>query len=67
TESIDTPVSCCFDFTKVKIPLRRIKSYTNTSSACPLRAVVFHTVAGRNWCVDPDTPWVRDYMRKLNP
>ncbi|KAI4886684.1 hypothetical protein NFI96_027634 [Prochilodus magdalenae] len=33
-------VHCCSDFFRVKIPLRRIKSYSHTSSDCPLRAVI---------------------------
>ncbi|KAI4886683.1 hypothetical protein NFI96_027633 [Prochilodus magdalenae] len=58
---------CCFNFTKEKIPLRRIKSYSHTRSDCALRAVVFHTLAGRSLCVDPETPWVKERMEKLNP
>ncbi|KAI4885139.1 hypothetical protein NFI96_014739, partial [Prochilodus magdalenae] len=62
----NSPVGCCFDFTKVEIPLRRIKSYSHTRSDCPLRAVVFHTLAGRKRCADPETPWVKERMEKLN-
>ncbi|XP_017580072.1 monocyte chemotactic protein 1B-like [Pygocentrus nattereri] len=61
------PKKCCFTFMKVKIPLRRITSYSWTNSNCPKEAVVFHTVIGKEWCVDPKVSWVQQHMTKLKP
>ncbi|XP_036424047.1 monocyte chemotactic protein 1B-like isoform X2 [Colossoma macropomum] len=67
TEGISSiPEKCCFKFMKVKIPLRRITSYSWTSSNCPKKAVIFYTVAGKEWCADPKASWVKDSIMKLN-
>ncbi|XP_048015350.1 monocyte chemotactic protein 1B-like [Megalobrama amblycephala] len=55
-------VKCCMEFTKVKIPVRQVKSYYWTTSDCPRRAVVFQTIKGREICVDPETLWVNSHV-----
>uniref|UniRef100_A0A8C1UX06 Chemokine interleukin-8-like domain-containing protein n=1 Tax=Cyprinus carpio TaxID=7962 RepID=A0A8C1UX06_CYPCA len=57
--SIDSVQSkCCGELSNVKIPVKMVASYSWTSSSCPRRAIVFKTIAGREFCVDPETTWV---------
>ncbi|XP_072519320.1 monocyte chemotactic protein 1B-like [Salminus brasiliensis] len=65
TESTSIPVGCCFNFVKMKIPLGRITSYWRTSSNCPIKAVIFKTVIGKEFCADPSASWVQEHMNKL--
>ncbi|KAG9272034.1 monocyte chemotactic protein 1B-like [Astyanax mexicanus] len=58
------PLECCFKFTKGKIPVARITSYWRTRSNCPVKAVVFKTILGRRFCVDPSASWVKEHMKK---
>ncbi|XP_067236120.1 C-C motif chemokine 2-like [Chanodichthys erythropterus] len=53
---------CCMEFTDVKIPVKQVKSYYWTSSDCPRRAIVFHTIKGKDICVDAETPWVSGHV-----
>ncbi|RXN21907.1 monocyte chemotactic 1B-like protein [Labeo rohita] len=48
-------LKCCVEFSNVKITVKLVRSYSWTSSNCPRRAIVFTTVAGREFCVDPET------------
>ncbi|KAK7121683.1 hypothetical protein R3I93_022689 [Phoxinus phoxinus] len=57
---------CCMEFSKVKIPVKLVKSYYWTSSSCARRAIVFQTIAGRKFCVDPETTWVNGHVDKVN-
>ncbi|XP_077066012.1 C-C motif chemokine 13-like [Siphateles boraxobius] len=57
---------CCMDFSNVKIPVRLVKSYSWTSSICPIRAIVFQTFKGREFCVDPETTWVNGHVDKVD-
>ncbi|XP_036423682.1 monocyte chemotactic protein 1B-like [Colossoma macropomum] len=66
TESTNIPKNCCFGFIKVRIPLRFIISFSKTNSNCPKEAVIFYTVAGKEWCADPKASWVKDSIMKLN-
>ncbi|XP_051740187.1 monocyte chemotactic protein 1B [Ctenopharyngodon idella] len=58
--------TCCFEFSDSKIPLKRVVSYYRTSSSCPTQAIVFRTVIGREICVHPTTPWVKDHIAEVN-
>ncbi|KAK7117410.1 hypothetical protein R3I94_022849 [Phoxinus phoxinus] len=58
--------NCCMEFNNVKIPVKRVTSYYWTSSECPRRAIVFQTIAGREFCVDPETTWVNGHVDKVN-
>ncbi|KAK7117411.1 hypothetical protein R3I94_022850 [Phoxinus phoxinus] len=58
--------TCCMEFSKVKIPVKLVKSYYWTSTSCPRRAIVFQTIAGREFCVDPETTWVNGHVDKVD-
>ncbi|XP_049340183.1 C-C motif chemokine 23-like isoform X2 [Astyanax mexicanus] len=45
---------CCFKFTKKRIPLRMVESYTETHSDCALKALVVLSKNGTRYCVHPD-------------
>uniref|UniRef100_A0AAR2KZH3 Chemokine interleukin-8-like domain-containing protein n=1 Tax=Pygocentrus nattereri TaxID=42514 RepID=A0AAR2KZH3_PYGNA len=62
---IETFCECCEKLTDVKIPLKRIRSYRETSSNCAFEAVIFRTVIGKEWCVDPEASWVKKHLTKL--
>uniref|UniRef100_A0A8C1J5W7 Chemokine interleukin-8-like domain-containing protein n=1 Tax=Cyprinus carpio TaxID=7962 RepID=A0A8C1J5W7_CYPCA len=66
--SIDSaPSKCCGEeFSNVKIPVKLVTSYYWTSSMCDRRAIVFQTIAGREFCVDPETPWVKSHIAKVD-
>ncbi|KAK7117408.1 hypothetical protein R3I94_022847 [Phoxinus phoxinus] len=57
---------CCMEFSKVKIPVKVVKSYYWTSSSCARRAIVFQTIAGKEICVDPETTWVNGHVAKVD-
>ncbi|KAL7885318.1 hypothetical protein AOLI_G00056130 [Acnodon oligacanthus] len=66
TEGTDASNYCCPKLTGLqKIPLARIESYWWTSSKCAIKAVVFYTVAGKRFCVDPSWDWVKSHMKTL--
>ncbi|KAI4902813.1 hypothetical protein NFI96_016183, partial [Prochilodus magdalenae] len=62
----DLTPDCCHKLTPMKIPLRQVKSYSVTSSTCPLKAVVLHTKVGKTWCVDRDAEWVKSHLTALD-
>ncbi|XP_076878379.1 monocyte chemotactic protein 1B-like [Brachyhypopomus gauderio] len=49
---------CCSKLTDVMIPLKKVVSYRYTHSNCPIKAIVFETVSGKQFCVSPDAVWV---------
>ncbi|KTG33502.1 hypothetical protein cypCar_00025405 [Cyprinus carpio] len=57
---------CCGEFTDVKIPVKLVTSYYRSSSNCARPAIVFQTKAVREFCVDPETPWVKSYIDKVD-
>ncbi|KAI2646287.1 C-C motif chemokine 2 [Labeo rohita] len=73
---------CCREFSNVQIPVKRVASYSWTSSNCPRRAILlmqlkqhkqsavcslmFKTNAGREFCVDPETTWVNHHIDKVD-
>ncbi|XP_050955852.1 monocyte chemotactic protein 1B-like [Labeo rohita] len=59
-------LKCCVEFSNVKITVKLVRSYSWTSSNCPRRAIVFTTVAGREFCVDPETIRVSHHVNKVN-
>ncbi|XP_043953978.1 eotaxin-like [Gambusia affinis] len=59
------PDECCFKFFRFPVDQNRISSYFMTDSRCSLTAVVLIGKRGRNICVDPSQPWVKnitDYL-----
>uniref|UniRef100_A0A8C1N586 Chemokine interleukin-8-like domain-containing protein n=1 Tax=Cyprinus carpio TaxID=7962 RepID=A0A8C1N586_CYPCA len=53
-------------FYKKKIPLNLVVSFYQTGSNCPISAIVFRTAAGREFCLDPDSSWVKKHIAKVN-
>nr|AXF84154.1 chemokine ligand 39 [Ctenopharyngodon idella] len=67
TSAIDAANSkCCMKFSKVKIPVRLVKSYSWTRSDCPRQAIVFHMISGKEICVDPEASWVSRHVAKVD-
>ncbi|KAL1007769.1 hypothetical protein UPYG_G00091390 [Umbra pygmaea] len=56
---------CCMKRLKIKIPLNLVASARKTSGTCFLKAIIFTTTKGNQFCLDPTQPWVRNYMTKL--
>nr|AER13142.1 CC chemokine [Rachycentron canadum] len=59
------PKKCCFNYNKNPVPKERVVSYFRTSQQCPKPAILFKTVAGRQLCANPSTPWVNDLISYL--
>ncbi|KAG9272030.1 C-C motif chemokine 22-like [Astyanax mexicanus] len=57
---------CCFKFTTVKIPLKMVKSYTETPSHCAVKAIVILTKKGIHYCVDPESEFVKRQVAALD-
>nr|XP_021329505.1 C-C motif chemokine 2-like [Danio rerio] len=57
---------CCEATTHRNIPLKQIMSYQWTTSTCPIKAIVFKTIAGREICVDPQNTLVKKQVAKLD-
>uniref|UniRef100_A0A4W4H4H1 Chemokine interleukin-8-like domain-containing protein n=1 Tax=Electrophorus electricus TaxID=8005 RepID=A0A4W4H4H1_ELEEL len=50
----------------VKIPLKKVVSYTHTDTNCATKAIIFKTVAGKQFCVNPDAVWVSSHVVALD-
>ncbi|XP_030642740.1 monocyte chemotactic protein 1B-like [Chanos chanos] len=57
---------CCSKFSTIRIPLKRVVSYTWTSSNCPKKAIVFETIGGNRICVDPEASWVSGHVATVD-
>ncbi|XP_030318510.1 C-C motif chemokine 18-like [Calypte anna] len=57
---------CCSKmmFTEWEIPAFRIRSYEETPSHCPHRAVRVTLLRGKKLCVDPEQGWFQQYRRQ---
>uniref|UniRef100_A0AAY5EII6 C-C motif chemokine n=1 Tax=Electrophorus electricus TaxID=8005 RepID=A0AAY5EII6_ELEEL len=53
---------CCTSVSDVKIPLKKVVSYTHTDTNCATKAIIFKTVAGKQFCVNPDAVWVSSHV-----
>ncbi|XP_037538420.1 C-C motif chemokine 36.1 [Nematolebias whitei] len=65
---LKAPDVCCFDLYDWKINKKFIKfisSYFMTDPRCAKTAAVLVTVKGRRICVDPNRPWVKNVISKL--
>uniref|UniRef100_A0A669ERS2 Chemokine interleukin-8-like domain-containing protein n=1 Tax=Oreochromis niloticus TaxID=8128 RepID=A0A669ERS2_ORENI len=59
--------SCCVSWSKTRVPLDRIVSYTiQTEEHCRLKAVLLRTVLGKTICAKPDADWTRKAIEKLD-
>ncbi|XP_051740299.1 monocyte chemotactic protein 1B isoform X6 [Ctenopharyngodon idella] len=64
--AVNVAEKCCIEFSKVKIPVRLVKSYSWTRSDCPRQAIVFHMISGKEICVDPETTWASGHVAKVD-
>ncbi|XP_026169695.1 lymphotactin-like [Mastacembelus armatus] len=59
--------NCCAMWSTTRLRHRQIKNYTMQSGgACPIKAVVFHTVRGKRVCSNPNIQWVKDAILKVD-
>ncbi|XP_041660332.1 C-C motif chemokine 20-like [Cheilinus undulatus] len=57
---------CCRSYTKTKIPFAAIKGYSiQTTPACPINAIIFHTKKGKHLCVNLASGWLMNYINRL--
>uniref|UniRef100_A0AAY4B3W1 Chemokine interleukin-8-like domain-containing protein n=1 Tax=Denticeps clupeoides TaxID=299321 RepID=A0AAY4B3W1_9TELE len=56
---------CCMNFYQNRVPLRQIKSFTETHPGCPKKGVVLTTLRGIKICVNPDEQRIQDLMEKF--
>ncbi|XP_067447166.1 monocyte chemotactic protein 1B-like [Thunnus thynnus] len=57
---------CCFRFNEKPVPKGRVVSYIKTSQQCSIPAVLLKTEAGRQLCVRPSAPWVKELISHLD-
>ncbi|XP_056323612.1 monocyte chemotactic protein 1B-like [Danio aesculapii] len=61
------PVSCCFRLGDRRPHLDKILNYRiQTKEMCPIRAVLFQTVAGKTLCSKPESSWTKSAMWKVD-
>ncbi|XP_062855760.1 eotaxin-like [Trichomycterus rosablanca] len=58
--------TCCQKNTRVKIPLKKITSYKQSSSGCTFKSIIFETIKGKRFCVDPEANWVKHHMKAVD-
>ncbi|NXT37117.1 CCL3 protein, partial [Pelecanoides urinatrix] len=57
--------ACCFRYMSHRIPRRYISSAYVTNSMCTQPGVILVTKMGREICVDPQAPWVQEYLERF--
>ncbi|NXT47965.1 CCL4 protein, partial [Pluvianellus socialis] len=58
-----TPTECCFSYAQK--PIRHVQSFYTTSDDCSMPAVVIVAATGDKVCINPNMPWVKRVMKKL--
>ncbi|XP_015670326.1 C-C motif chemokine 4 [Protobothrops mucrosquamatus] len=61
----DPPTSCCFSYTKKRIPRTHVIDFYETNSRCSQPAVVFISRKKLQICANPLEKWVQDHMNYL--
>uniref|UniRef100_A0A4W5Q129 Chemokine interleukin-8-like domain-containing protein n=2 Tax=Hucho hucho TaxID=62062 RepID=A0A4W5Q129_9TELE len=62
--ALETGTECCMKFSEI-IPLKKVVSLRTTSSSCPRKALIFTTIIGKAFCVDPSKAWVQSHVTKI--
>lgn len=57
---------CCRDYIRYPLPWRVVKYYYWTSNSCRRPGIVLLTGRGRKICADPQIPWVKKILQKLD-
>ncbi|XP_030587287.1 C-C motif chemokine 4-like [Archocentrus centrarchus] len=60
------PKKCCFRFNEKEVPKAKVVSYSKTSQRCSQAAILLNTAAGRQLCVKPSAPWVKELIAYLD-
>ncbi|CAL8376825.1 unnamed protein product [Boreogadus saida] len=60
------PNSCCFHYYERKVKFTKIRSYDLTDGRCSKTAVILRTIGDVRICVDPEAPWVKSVMTRLD-
>uniref|UniRef100_A0A3B3U218 Monocyte chemotactic protein 1B-like n=2 Tax=Poecilia latipinna TaxID=48699 RepID=A0A3B3U218_9TELE len=60
------PKKCCFKFNDKQVSKDKVMSYLKTSQRCSNSAILLNMVTGRQLCVKPSTPWVKDLITYLD-
>ncbi|XP_041651963.1 chemokine (C-C motif) ligand 35, duplicate 1 [Cheilinus undulatus] len=60
------PKRCCFNFNETPVNKSRVVGYHRTSQRCSNSAILLKTVAGRQLCVKPTAPWVKELISYLD-
>ncbi|XP_043980781.1 C-C motif chemokine 4-like [Gambusia affinis] len=61
------PITCCDQFSNIRVPEKRIVDITKTHSSCIKTGFIVETVKGRLICFRPSTTWVEEvYNRRIN-
>uniref|UniRef100_A0A8C3PU70 Chemokine interleukin-8-like domain-containing protein n=1 Tax=Calidris pygmaea TaxID=425635 RepID=A0A8C3PU70_9CHAR len=62
------PLKCSTECGRFTPPIaeKRIRSYRRTEPLCSRQAVIFITLKSLEICADPDAPWVKKILKKLD-
>uniref|UniRef100_A0A8C7WXW3 Chemokine interleukin-8-like domain-containing protein n=1 Tax=Oryzias sinensis TaxID=183150 RepID=A0A8C7WXW3_9TELE len=60
------PKKCCFRFNETPVEKENVVAYMKTSQRCSRSAVLLKTAAGRQLCVRPSAPWVKEVISYLD-
>ncbi|XP_054843269.1 C-C motif chemokine 19-like [Eublepharis macularius] len=61
-------MDCCLSTSSQRIPSRLVRGYREQQiqEGCPVRAVVFITIKGKQLCAPPHALWVKQLKRRLD-
>ncbi|NXG76733.1 CCL5 protein, partial [Baryphthengus martii] len=59
------PSECCFSFVTSPLRLANLKSFYTTPKECFSPATVFTTRNGTKVCANPEMPWVKKTVERL--
>ncbi|XP_071256586.1 C-C motif chemokine 13-like [Salvelinus alpinus] len=62
--ALEIATECCMEFS-ARIPLKKVVSFRAISSSCPRKALIFTTMKGKTFCVDPSDAWVQSHVTKI--